>query len=149
MDYMTLIAQHDRIESLCDAMLALVSKDCQPDHAMALLHELAQAVDEHLAIEDPLIYDRMWPSDDPAARASARLFAENFSALTADWAVYLTEWTDTSIAVDWPVFQEQSRSIIARVRDRVRHENALLYPSAFRAGHITLKPVLPVPAAPY
>jgi hypothetical protein len=145
-DYMTLIAEHDRIESLCDAMLVLVSKEAQPMKAIALLHELAQAVDEHLATEDRLIYDRMWPSDDPTAQMNAKLFVENFALLTSDWAVYLTEWTDASIAADWVVFCEQSRSIIARVRDRVRHENELLYPAAFRAGHMTLKPVAPFDA---
>jgi hypothetical protein len=140
MDYMTLIAEHDRIDNLCGAMLLLAGGEANPAAAVALLHELAQAVDEHLAAEDRLIYDRMWPSDDPTARMNAKLFVDNFAILVADWAIYLTEWTDASIRADWTVFCEQSRSIIARVRDRVRHENELLYPAAFRAGHMTLKP---------
>lgn len=140
MDYMTLIAEHDRIDALCGAMLLLASREANPAAAVALLHELAQAVDEHLAAEDRLIYDRMWPSNDPTAQMNAKLFVENFAVLVSDWAIYLTEWTDASITADWAVFSEQSQSIIARVRDRVRHENELLYPAAFRAGHMTLKP---------
>jgi hypothetical protein len=140
MDYMTLIAEHDRIDKLCGTILMLVSGEPRAAKAVALLHELASEVDRHLAAEDRLIYEEMWPGADPESRLQAKQFENDFGALKADWTLYLTEWTEASIEADWEFFSEQSWSIITRVRERVRRENELLYPTAFRAGYITLKP---------
>ena len=142
MSYERFIAEHARIDASGEALLELTGAD-QPDVPAVIiaLSDLSCELTGHLAHEDSLIYPRMIAARNTELSETASHFVEEFAALRADWDVYLREWGSDAIAGDWQEFREQTRSILARLAKRVRAENDLLYPAAFRAGLLPLRDV--------
>jgi hypothetical protein len=61
------------------------------------------------------------------ARALDQLSADDF-AWQARSALHIRRWTPAAVAADWPGYCEASDAIRSAMRDRIRQEQALLYP---------------------
>lgn len=86
MSYERLIAEHARIDTLCDSLMALVDTDT-PDVAatVIMLSDLSIELGEHLAHEDCMIYPRMLNAQNPEIRDIAIAFTSEFASLRVDW----------------------------------------------------------------
>lgn len=140
MSYERLIAEHARIDVQVELLTELVGAD-QPDVAAVViaLSDLSGALSSHLAHEDSNIYPQMIAARNTELSEAASRFVEEFATLREDWGLYLSEWGSEAIAGDWQNFRAETRAILARLAKRVRAENDLLYPAAFRNGLIALR----------
>jgi iron-sulfur cluster repair protein YtfE (RIC family) len=140
MNYQRLMDEHDRIDAALATLYAL-SRSARPDLPAVIigLSDLAGELDRHLAHEDSFIYPRMISGASGGASDVALAFIDDFARLRADWALYLREWTTDAIAADWTGFREETQSMMARLADRVKAENTLLYAAALQASAIQLR----------
>jgi iron-sulfur cluster repair protein YtfE (RIC family) len=140
MSYERLIAEHGRIDMALGRLQRLIDEDLPDSLAVVIgLSDLSRELSAHLAFEDSFIYPRMIASANPQASATAQEFIEDFAQLGQDWRVYQGEWNAECIAADWAEFRHQTRAMIARLAERGRAENQLLYAAALQAGAIRLR----------
>jgi hypothetical protein len=140
MSYETLIAEHAKIDAALDRMRALVEPAAPDVPAVVLaLSALAGELHHHLAHEDSFIYPRMIAGRSAESAAAAHGFIVEFAELRRDWGLYLGEWDSECIAADWAGFQAETQRMIARLADRVKAENELLYNVALQSGAIRLR----------
>lgn len=146
MDYERLLAEHDHIDALCRVLMRTVTVE-RPDlgEIMGVRADLSAALAQHLAHEDSFIYPAIASRCGKTAQV-ADAFVVEFSDLVHDWAVYLAEWSAECIAADWATFRTETIAIIRRLRERVRRECELLYPTALKSGAVTLRPTSRDPA---
>jgi iron-sulfur cluster repair protein YtfE (RIC family) len=140
MSYQRLMDEHDRIDARL-ATLSVLAKAETPDLPAVVLglSDLAGELERHLAHEDSFIYPRMMSGASGGASDVANAFVADFAALREDWGLYLREWTSDGIAADWAGFGQETRSMMARLADRVKAENQLLYAAALQSGVIPLR----------
>lgn len=140
MSYERLIAEHGRIDMALGHLQRLIDAE-EPDSPAVViaLSDLSRELTHHLDYEDSFLYPRLIASANPQASAAAQEFAEDFAQLRGDWNLYLTEWHAECIAADWAEFTHHTRTIVARLADRVRAENELLYAAALQVGAIRLR----------
>lgn len=137
-DYETLMREHDVLVALgADLETALDSTDT--DMMAAAQARLAGLLVAHLAREDSAIYPKLLLGNDASAAAAARAVVDEFVDLARDWRGHLTRWTPEHIAAETASFADATRVLLARLRQRVRRENELLYPLALQAAHIQLR----------
>lgn len=140
MSYERLIAEHGRIDMALGRLQLLIEADARDPGAVTIgLSDLSRELTHHLDYEDSFIYPRMIASGNAMAATTAQEFVEDFAQLRADWGLYLGEWNSECIAADWDGFRHETRRMIARLADRVRAENDLLYAAALQAGAIRLR----------
>ena len=137
LSYQQLVADHDQIERLADAILEMAHTP-KPDSAAiaARLAELALVVADHIRQEDALLYPQLARA---AGSVQPHRVAEQLDALKRDWLEYLREWPEFSIAADTETFAAETAEILSRLKTRVRLESDLLYSSALRNGKISLR----------
>ena len=140
MSYERLIAEHGRIDIMLGRLLLMIEADEADTAAVTIgLSDLSRELTQHLDFEDSFIYPRMIASGNPQAAATAQEFVEDFAKLRADWGLYLGEWNSECIAEDWDGFRHETRRMMARLTDRVRAENELLYAAALQVNAIRLR----------
>jgi iron-sulfur cluster repair protein YtfE (RIC family) len=140
MSYQRLMDEHDRIDAAL-ATLSVLAEAATPDLPAVVigLSDLAGELERHLAHEDSFIYPRMMSGAPGGASDVASAFVADFAVLREDWGLYLHEWTSDGIAADWTGFGHETRSMIARLADRVKAENKLLYAAALQTSVIPLR----------
>ena len=141
MSYERLIADHDAIDKLAYRIEAKIEEP-EPDAAgtEALLGDPSLAVSEHLAVEDRSVYAPLVGAKHDKPWRSEVDFEAALQELRADWQTYLADWVVTDkIKGDWPAFAEETRAMMARLRQRVRDETDLIYPMAMQRGYIRLR----------
>lgn len=140
MSYERLIAEHALIDAALVRLQGLVAEATPDLPAVTIaLADLSTELSQHLAHEDSFLYPGLIRSQHPRARGVARRFAQDFAALRSDWNLYLREWIADCIAADWDAFRVETAAMIARLDQRVKAENALLYTEALRTGAILLR----------
>ena len=140
MSYERLIAEHGRIDMALGRLQRLIDADVADSSAVIIaLSDLSRELTDHLDYEDSFIYPRMIASANPQASAMAQEFVEDFAQLRADWGLYLGEWNSECIAEDWAEFRHQTVTMVARLAERVRAENELLYAAALQVNAIRLR----------
>jgi hypothetical protein len=140
MSYERLIAEHGRIDMALGRLQRLIEADTPDTAAVVIgLSDLSRELTAHLRYEDSHIYPRMIASANPQASLTAQEFIEDFVALGKEWRIYQGEWNAECIAADWAEFRHQTRAIVARLAERGRAENQLLYAAALQAGAIRLR----------
>ncbi len=140
MTFKRLLDEHDQIDEALGALEALVNAEtADPIGAMLALSKLAHELRVHLANEDSMLYTRLAVRLDPTYARAAVRFATEFAELRRDWDVYLREWQLDSIESDWPTFCAETAEMTLRLAERVRAENAILYPTALRVGLLALR----------
>jgi iron-sulfur cluster repair protein YtfE (RIC family) len=140
MSYERLISEHGRIDMALGRLQLLIEAD-EPDAAAVTigLSDLSSELTAHLHYEDNAVYPRMIASTDEHTSATARQFAEDFAQLREDWSLYLSEWNRDCILADWAEFRRYTRTMIARLSERIRAENEQLYTAALQASAIRLR----------
>ncbi len=140
MSYERLIAEHALIDAALSRLEALVAV-AVPDLPAAIiaLADLSGELAHHLAHEDSFIYPGLIQGRNPEARRVAERFVADFEELRDAWNLYLREWTPDCIAGDWEIFRIETGTMIVRLAQRVKAENALLYAEALRTGAIPLR----------
>ncbi len=127
MSYDRLIQEHDAIEALTDALVALVAGPPATAEAAALLERVAALIRDHMADEEQTLAATL----DAAARdrhhAAAANAMRDVEQLREDWALYLYRWTRVAIAADWGRFAVETRAMMERVGERVARETGILY----------------------
>lgn len=134
-----LIKEHDGIDHAIGNMAtAITSSTSDAVTATLALSDLAEQLRCHLAHEDSYIYAEAARDANSGFAKTAEQFITEFKELRADWDIYLREWTTDCMTVDWAGFQAETRSIIARLADRVKAENEVLYTAGLQHGVIPL-----------
>ena len=140
MSYERLIAEHGRIDMALGRLQLLIEADAPDAGAVTIcLSDLSCELTAHLEYEDSFIYPRLIASSDRQTSTTAREFVEDFAQLREDWELYLSEWNRDCIVADWAQFRHYTHVMIARLTERIRAENELLYAAALQAGAIRLR----------
>lgn len=140
MSYQRLIEDHDRIDHLARELEKIVDADrADPDEAVFVLMKLATTISKHLSYEDRHVYSRLIKAKPARPGEPVIDFEETFQQLRADWTAYLADWNIETLACDWPAFQDETRTMMARLRARTRDETNLIYPLAMQNGFIRLR----------
>ncbi len=135
-----LINEHEMLmRAAGDVDRALLKGAGQNAGAMAALERLSVLLDDHLAREDEELYPQLMLCGDTKTAQMAEDFAAEFSELRLDWRRYLERWRPGADAGNWAAFCRATRAILARLAERIRQENDLLYPAALEASIITLR----------
>jgi iron-sulfur cluster repair protein YtfE (RIC family) len=139
-DFQQLVCEHDQLELLTQQLLTAVnSKPVDIPALIALRTTLAVSLASHLAKEDGNLYPKLIDHGDYRVAQIAQRFISEFSDIATVWCAYLDGWTAQSIAADMVGFQDATYVVVKRLGDRIRLENAELYPLALRLGAIELR----------
>jgi hypothetical protein len=128
---------HAAIEMLSARLARLIERDDASPAELALsLDHLVATVDDHLSVEDSMIY-ALAVAAEPDAEARVERMRGMFDQLKSDWGAYFTGWTAEAIAADRQGFVAATRAMLPRLRDRVKLENELLYALSIDRRHAT------------
>jgi hemerythrin-like domain-containing protein len=134
-DFDTLIADHREILRLI-AVVEEIAEGSAPRaiEALRALTRLHATLAEHLRREDDMMYPRLIDHSEIAISRNALAMVSEFHYLTGDLSLYLLAWPESRIACAWTDFGEDTMAMMGRLRARLEHENALLYPMVRLAG---------------
>jgi len=133
-----LIREHDELDAMAIALQASVEHS-DIDGAIAQRALLAAALSAHLEREDAHVYPKLMACTDGATAMTAQTFADQFLNLAEDWRAHLEAWNGETARAHPSAFKSETNAILLRLRERIREENVLLYPTALRASVITLR----------
>ncbi len=134
------MTDHTEMDALAAALDDIVqSPTPKVDEAVACRGKLSTLLDYHLACEGRSIYPALAASQEHAVVTAGEDFVRELEALSIDWQAYLKEWTTDVIGFDWGGFAGETRSMMARLRDRIDRETQSLLPLAVRVSAIPLK----------
>ncbi|WP_245844213.1 hemerythrin domain-containing protein [Sphingomonas spermidinifaciens] len=136
--YARLIGEHAEIAARA-ARLTAATIDSDPVEVRDALDELADALVDHLATEDREVHPRLMTARDGATRWAAEAARQRYETLADDWIALIGHWTTPRIAADHNGFASASAVLIARLHDRIREEDDLLYPAALATGQMALR----------
>ncbi|MFM9827107.1 MAG: hemerythrin domain-containing protein [Sphingomonas sp.] len=135
-----LMTEHTAMDALAATLDAIVQSPApNVDEAVACRGKLSTLLDYHLACERKSIYPALAASDEHAVVSVGNDFVRELEFLSIDWQAYLKEWTTDVITFDWGGFAGETRSMMARLRDRIDRETQFLLPLAVRVSAIPLK----------
>lgn len=84
----------------------------------------------HLSIEDMLLYPTLHCSNDPDHAIIASQYRRELQGFSADYAYFIQHWADAaSVAAHPQQFLAEAEPILQRLRERIRREDAELYPA--------------------
>lgn len=123
-----LCEEHRKLEALAGQMLAIVAAPVADAAAIATLRwRLAQALLDHCAVEDRAVYDRLLASGDAAATALAWRYRQEFGALGAAYAHYISDWPVDRINRNWIGFRADTQTMMNTLSARILCEERELY----------------------
>lgn len=123
------------------ATLAILAEGVapRPETAFDELQRFRAALSQHVGEETAMIAGSTAPGLKEFS-VHAEAHRDEFADLVAEWETYLHEWSEENIREDWSGFGNATRWMMARVREQIRVENAVLYPLALQHGLATLQP---------
>lgn len=128
-----LCEEHRRLEAEAAKMLAIVGAPVADAAAIAGLRwQMAQALLDHCAREDRSVYDRLLASGDAVATALAWRYRQEFGALGAAFAHYISDWPVDRINRNWIGFRADTELMMAKIAARIECEERELYAHAER-----------------
>lgn len=135
-----LIAEHEQLDALAEALEAHVAAQ-QPDIPATLAAKsiLSITLDAHLRDEDAGLYAKLAGRSDLGLGNLSLSLQQELESLRHDWSAYLTEWCDDAVESDWRNFVEETRRMMARLRDRIARENGYLFPLALQGSALSLR----------
>jgi iron-sulfur cluster repair protein YtfE (RIC family) len=139
-DLERLISEHDGLCRLAENLVGAVNApSCDIPDIVNARSQLAIALDEHLSKEDGFLYEWSLRETEADFASALEKFESDFASLRDDWGTYLAEWNGDVIAHDLDHFRDATSQIIARLMERIHHENTMLYPLALQQGRIKLR----------
>lgn len=128
-----LCAEHRKLEAMAGQMLAIVAAPVADAAAIAGLRwRIAQTLLNHCVDEDRAVYDRLLVSGDAAATALAWRYRQEFGALGAAYANYISDWPVDRINRNWIGFRADTEAVMAKLAARILCEEQELYAHAER-----------------
>jgi hypothetical protein len=128
-----LCEEHRQLEAKAAQMLAIVSAPVADAAAVAGLRwRIAQALLDHCITEDHAIYNRLLASGDAVATALAWRYRQEFGALSAAFAHYISDWPVDRINRNWIGFRADTEAMMAKISTRIVCEEHELYLHAER-----------------
>jgi len=128
LSYDTLVAEHIAIETTAADLLLHAGQRPLDTAAIATTRwTLSRTLLAHLAKEDLLLYPMLRRSPVVAVADLARRSAEEVGGLSDGFKAYMRRWSGEAIARDPDGFERDTRTLVAALRDRVRHEESQLY----------------------
>lgn len=95
-----------------------------------LLSTLMGKLSLHLAMEDNSLYPRMEKSNDASVREVAKKFINEMSGVKPALEDFGRKWSESAIRADAAAFCSETKRLFAILSDRIKRENAELYPLA-------------------
>lgn len=127
--------EHRKLEVLAAKLMTIVAAPVADAAAVAGVRwQLAQALLDHCRHEDAAIYDRMLASGDRIATDLAWRFRNEFGALSAAYAGYISDWPVDRINRNWVGFQADTLALLAKLGRRIASEEGELYLHAERVA---------------
>jgi hypothetical protein len=128
-----LCSEHRLLEEQA-ARLAHIAAAAVPDPAaIAVVRwRMAQALADHCAREDRMIYEGLLTSGDVAATAIAWAYRHEHSTLTERFGRYVADWPVKRVAREWEAFRAETREVLDALADRILSEEHVLYAHSAR-----------------
>jgi hypothetical protein len=128
-----LCEEHRALEAQAEQLLRIVSAPVPDAAAVAAMRwAMVQALLDHCAREDRLVYDRLLTSGDAIATQVAWRYRQEHGTLGPAFANYVAAWPVGRISREWAKFGVETREIVASLAERIAREEQALYPHAER-----------------
>lgn len=133
MDIDLLRTQHQEISDTGRQLRTAVGCQTQPDGVGQLRWQLARQLMAHLALEDQFLYPLIQRSHDQALRQQAAQLQSDTGWIADTFGTYMRHWNEDRIAREWPIFCDETRSLLKALEERMHREDHGLYPAAEKA----------------
>ena len=126
--------QHDHLRALAADLRATfdpaaLARDAT--HARALLSRLGGKLAVHLAMEDRSLYPFLKAQPDRALSRTAWRFQEEMGGIHAAFSAFSARWPNPpAISADPLAFAAEASAVLAALEQRIRREEAELFPLA-------------------
>lgn len=135
-----LIEDHDTLAWGVKRLTEIASSpEPHAEQAYDQLRIFSDQLDAHLYAEADFIYADEMRKDPSRLDKEIIEFEQEFLDLKNDWHMYLTEWSEENMAVDWMEFSRHTLHMMGRLLERIEKENAVLYPLALQHARIRLR----------
>ena len=125
--------QHGEIEAAIGTLSTLLRAQDAVSHTFdirAVLNDLSSKVNDHLALEDRVLYPKLREHGDARVRAAAAELQDELNGLHTVCDQYFRAWSSvTTIAARFPTFRAETRAVMARLQDRMRREEEAIGPA--------------------
>ena len=92
-----------------------------------VLNELSSKVNDHLTLEDRVLYPKLKEHQDARVRAAAAELQDELNGLHTVCDHYFKAWSNVAaIAARFPTFRSETRAVLARLQDRMKREDETL-----------------------
>ncbi len=123
--------QNQEISQLCDVLSVLMEQ--QPLHNNTFVRELMKRFKEkvwvHLVFEDNTIYAALLGADDEEVSRAAKAFHDSAKEIKHRFSGFVRHWCSMPESnAEHEMLSNESREIIALIRDRVSYENEIIFP---------------------
>ncbi len=122
--------QHDEILVMAGQISEQLKKQADAELLRKQLSALAGKVNFHLAMEDKALYPRLQKQKGSRADTLATRFASEMGGLARVFTDYNNKWQVSAIRADVAGFSEETRKVFGALAQRIKRENAELYPLA-------------------
>jgi len=121
-------AEHRALEAQAAQLLAIVAAPVPDAAAVAAMRwQMGQALLDHCAREDRLIYDRLLSSGDAIATNIAWRYRQEHGLIGPAFANYIAGWPVGRINKEWDRFRAETRILMADLAERIEREEQVLY----------------------
>lgn len=127
--------QNQDIFELCEVLSVLIEHHDIYDNSVFcdLMARFKEKVWIHLVFEDNTIYTELARHSDPEVRKVAGDFHESAKRIKKRFRDYVKHWCKPQIdAREHEILVEESRAVLALIRDRIAYENEQMFPLAER-----------------
>ena len=128
-----LCSEHRLLEEQAEQLGRIVTSQVPDSAAVAVIRwRMAQALADHCAREDHVIYDRLLSSGDVAATAVAWAYRREHGAIAERFNRYVAEWPVKRVGREWEAFRAETRKVLSALADRILSEEEVLYMQSLR-----------------
>ena len=142
-----LIADHAAIRAIAEGFGALLTPDAPPDITpiATCRWDLTRAILQHVAFEDRYAFLPLERDPRPHVAAAAQRFKRELEAIQASFEGHMDRWSSDATLRHWPEYQQVALSQNKVLFDRMRREEAELFP--FIADNAEIASGAPPPPA--
>lgn len=128
-----LLAEHRAIEPLLvQFKVVLMQPPGEAEQVAAVRWRLLRALLDHFDHEDRAVCGSLVASGNAQAIHASLKFRDAFGTLRGLVLEYQADWPTDRMMREWPAFCDASQAVLATIEQRVRGEEAELYPEAAR-----------------
>lgn len=105
-----------------------------------LIRETAARIKVHLAAEESLLYPALAHSGDPRVAALGERYQREMHGMAQTFIRFVKQWSvPANLANDPEGFRADANAVLKALFERVKRENAELYPAAEKAGRSAMR----------